>query len=89
MKKIKKAITATAIISSGNSFYHRTSGVILSSHSWLGDLLRTMIPSKNSDGHGDRHGTSAADLASPLIAIFKYHTPEQAFHGHICRMRKI
>lgn len=22
----------------------------------------------------------AANLASPLIAIFKYHTPEQAFH---------
>ena len=34
---------------------------------------------KNSDGHGDRHGTSGANLASPLIAIFKYHTPEQAF----------
>lgn len=48
---------------------------------WLGGLLQTMSLSKNSDGPW-RSVTvlPAANLASPLIAIFKYHTPEQAFH---------
>lgn len=79
MKKIKKAIMATAIISSGNSFYHRTSGIIY--HRTAGWALFTDNDSvKNSDGHGDRHGTSGGESRFPLIAIFKYHTPEQAFH---------
>ena len=41
-----KAIMATAIISSGNSFLSSHFWRYLSSHSWLGGLLQTMIPSK-------------------------------------------
>ena len=80
MKKIKKAIMATAIISRGNSFYHRTSGAIYHRTAGWAVFLQTMIPSKILTVMAIVTVLPAANLASPLIAIFKYHTPEQAFH---------
>ncbi len=82
MKKIKKgAIMATAIISSGNSF--------LSSHFWHYFIIAQLVGRSFTDNDSVKKILTvmaivtvlpAANLASPLIAIFKYHTPEQAFH---------
>ena len=72
---------AAAIISSGNSFLSSHFWRYLSSHSWLGGLLRTMIPSKILTVMAIVTVLPAANLASPLDCHFQIpYTPEQAFH---------
>ena len=71
---------ATAIISSGNSFYHRTSGIIYHRTASWAVFYRQDSVKKILTVMAIVTVLPAANLASPLIAIFKYHTPEQAFH---------